>query len=673
VSLDKTSLSLKTGDTATLAAAVIPDNASNQAVNWASSAPAIATVDGAGKVSAMDAGTAVITVTTEDGGRTARCTVTVTPPGSAMAPAISAQPQSAAYSQGATATALTVTASSPDNGTLSYQWYGASDTTAEGTAIADAANPSYTPPTDTLGTRYYYVAVTNTIADNGDGGEKSKSIASERARVEVNNKVNAPAPAISAQPQGASYGYGATPAALTVAASAPDGGALSYQWYSSAADSSSGGTAISGGTAAAYTPPAATAGTFYYYVVVTNTITDNGDGGTKTASVTSAVVTITVTTITSVTGVESYINSVSGGADADHPVTLPVTVNLADLSGGWTELLDAISTAGKYVDLDLSACIMSGTEFDPGTADTGKSKIVSLVLPDAAQSIKAWDSDPTFCYFTALEHVEGAGIATVGDGAFMECAALEEVSLPAVQTIGEYAFAGCTALEEVSLPVSLSSLGFAVFARCPSLTTITVDPANADYSARNGMLLDKAGTTLVAYPGAAGSVTLDSAVTAIGDGAFFSNTGLTSITLPGVKTLGVQAFSSCINLGSVSLPEAEAIGRLAFWGCTNLGSVYLPKAGTIGMYAFSLTGSSRTLEITLGGTAPTLGPYMFSSVADKAVTVKVPSGATGYGSSPTDTTTQNWGNGFRGGGWTGSALSDSSNINSNITLTIKEM
>jgi hypothetical protein len=68
-------------------------------------------------------------------------------------------------------------------------------------------------------------------------------------------------------------------------------------------------------------------------------------------------------------------------------------------------------------------------------------------------------------------------------------------------------------------------------------------------------------------------------------------------------------------------------------------------------------------------------PKMFMYVSSKIVTVKVPSGEpawngkTGTFSGPD--TTAKWGNGFRGGGWDGSAFTmSSSDVNSNITLTI---
>ena len=77
VSMDKTSLELTEGGTARLTATILPDNATNKNVTWSTSNASIATVDANGLVTAVSAGTATITVTTEDGSFTASCTVTV--------------------------------------------------------------------------------------------------------------------------------------------------------------------------------------------------------------------------------------------------------------------------------------------------------------------------------------------------------------------------------------------------------------------------------------------------------------------------------------------------------------------------------------------------------------------------------------------------------------------
>lgn len=77
VSLDKTTLTLAVNDTGKLTSTVTPDNATNKNVTWKSSNTSVATVSADGTVTAKNAGTATITVTTADGGKTATCTVIV--------------------------------------------------------------------------------------------------------------------------------------------------------------------------------------------------------------------------------------------------------------------------------------------------------------------------------------------------------------------------------------------------------------------------------------------------------------------------------------------------------------------------------------------------------------------------------------------------------------------
>ena len=79
VTLDKTTATLDIDQSITLTATVAPENATNKAVTWASDKTDVATVDANGKVTAVAAGTANITVTTQDGGKTATCVVTVNP------------------------------------------------------------------------------------------------------------------------------------------------------------------------------------------------------------------------------------------------------------------------------------------------------------------------------------------------------------------------------------------------------------------------------------------------------------------------------------------------------------------------------------------------------------------------------------------------------------------
>ena len=80
VSLNKTSATIKKGNTVALSATVNPSNATNKALAWSSSNSSVASVSTSGVVTAVSKGSAVITVKTTDGGYTATCNVTVTEP-----------------------------------------------------------------------------------------------------------------------------------------------------------------------------------------------------------------------------------------------------------------------------------------------------------------------------------------------------------------------------------------------------------------------------------------------------------------------------------------------------------------------------------------------------------------------------------------------------------------
>ena len=111
------------------------------------------------KLTATQTFTYILTVKRTNGCEaTQEVKVTVQP-----APSISTQPIApAAYCQGVTATALTVTANTHGvTGTLSYQWYSnTSNSTTGGTPVGTNAN-SYVPLTTTAVTLYYYVKITN--------------------------------------------------------------------------------------------------------------------------------------------------------------------------------------------------------------------------------------------------------------------------------------------------------------------------------------------------------------------------------------------------------------------------------------------------------------------------------------------------------------------------------
>lgn len=92
-------------------------------------------------------------------------------------PVINTQPRGVNQELGAGCT-LSVKASAPDGGTLSYQWYTAPDPESSNlTAIPDANSADFTPP-QTEGTVYYCVGISN-----AKNGKESPAIYSQKAAV----------------------------------------------------------------------------------------------------------------------------------------------------------------------------------------------------------------------------------------------------------------------------------------------------------------------------------------------------------------------------------------------------------------------------------------------------------------------------------------------------------
>jgi len=215
---------------------------------------------------------------------------------SAQMPNITAHPLSKNYlPNAALIDTLSVTANVTDGGTLTYQWFrNTSNSNSGGTEITGETSSFYQPPTSSIDPSifYYYVVVTNTITDNGDGGNKTASRVSNVAVITFSTIpiINAEIPVINTQPTGATYAHNATAAPLFVAvAPVTDGGTFSYQWFRNNTPSNTGGTSV--GTGTTFTPPTDTIGTLYYYVVVTNTNTSvNGSQTATETSNTAAVV-----------------------------------------------------------------------------------------------------------------------------------------------------------------------------------------------------------------------------------------------------------------------------------------------------------------------------------------------------------------------------------------------
>jgi hypothetical protein len=253
-----------------------------------------------------------------------------------------------------------------------------------------------------------------------------------------------------------------------------------------------------------------------------------------------------------------------GDQDGDYTYTTSGSPAVATITGytGAGGAITIPSTLGGY------ATVAIGDE-----AFYNCTSLTLVTIPSGVTSIGA----SAFVWCTSLTSVTiPNSVTSIGNYAFQHCGALTSVTIPnGVTSIGRGAFQ-YSALTSVTISSSVASIGKDAFDFCTSLIAISVDAGNANYASIDGVLYNKAVTTLIQCPGGkAGAFTIPSSVTSIGDFAFSDCPSLTSVTIPNsVTSIGDFAFSGCTSLTFVTIPNSvTSVGERAFLNCTSLTSI----------------------------------------------------------------------------------------------------
>ncbi len=221
-------------------------------------------------------------------------------------------------------------------------------------------------------------------------------------------------------------------------------------------------------------------------------------------------------------------------------------------------------------------------------------------------------------------------ITSIGTSAFEYCILMTDCVIGnGIITIGDRAFYHCEALASVTIPNSVTSIGYIAFYRCIVLTVITVDPTNTNYASIDGVLYNKAVTTLIQCPGGwAGAFIIPSTVTSIGTYAFARLASLTSVTIPNsVITIGEAAFGLCTSLTSVTIPNSViTIEKAAFESCTSLTSLTIPNS-VITMGEWGFASCTALVSVTIGNGVTSIGFEAFGSCTS-LTSVTIGSGVT---------------------------------------------
>ena len=213
-------------------------------------------------------------------------------------------------------------------------------------------------------------------------------------------------------------------------------------------------------------------------------------------------------------------------------------------------------------------------------AFSGCRSLMTITIPDGITQI----ADSVFSDCSSLMNIEiPDSVTRIGAGAFKNCSSLTSVTIPeGVTSIFDYTFEGCSSLTTVTIPSKVmnigkrafflsgltsvtlpkwvESVGNKAFSNCDGLTEINVAEGNSVYSSENGVMFNKAKTTLLAYPAGKteAEYCIPDTVTSIGDSAFFGCNNMKSITLSDrIVKVDSSAFGECDGLLDITVCNLE--------------------------------------------------------------------------------------------------------------------
>lgn len=579
VQLDQTQLRLSVGETSTavLTATVLPETAAGRDISWQTTDDAVVFVTPTGnntaEVRAVGAGTAAVSVTTQEGGFTAVCAVTVEAPLSAIRLNIDRL-----YLPEGTSQVLTVSrvGNNPEEPLPDVRWssgdeavavvndYGTVTASNEGETQIEAS--VVTREGETL-TAVCHVTVTATGATETPGDlVYAVMFDSDAVDAAVGDRLS---PKITVYP----------PEAAERLILTADGGLTVYE--------------------------------------VGNVTVDRLGVSRLTAEVDGITDMLTVTAV-SFEGPEfRAVTALPLPTEENKALSYRLTLTDDVLSGR----LKAALASTDVFPFDLIAPNAESVEDEAFAGVAGLKSVRLEKAVTAGSSAFAGCTGLTSIEAPLLEHATGEAL-------FQGCSALTAVRFPELRGIREGIFDGCTALREMELGswflnlfgdsfpealylklpkvISVASDDFAgcdwitglelpaaetvkalAFSDCSSLEKLVLGVEKIDFTDQGSanQFYNFFGSTDSSVPNSLTELSFPR-LKSVGDNTFAGLSRLRKIDLPQVTEIGKKAFYSCVSLTDVNCPKVEILNDEAFKGCHMLRDIDCSQVTSVGLRAF---------------------------------------------------------------------------------------
>ncbi len=583
VQLDQTQLRLSVGETGTavLTATVLPESAAARDISWQTTDDAVVFVTPTGnntaEVRAVGAGTAAVSVTTQEGGFTAVCAVTVEAPLSAIRLNIDRLYLPEGKSQVLTVSRV---GNNPEEPLPDVRWHSGNEAVAvvndDGTVTAVAEGETQieasvvTREGETL-TAVCHVTVTAAGATETPGDlVYAVMFDSDAVDAAVGDRLS---PKITVYP----------PEAAERLILTADGGLTVYE--------------------------------------VGNVTVDRLGVSRLTAEVDGITDTLTVTAV-SFEGPEfRAVTALPLPTEENKALSYRLTLTDTALSGR----LKAALASTDVFPFDLTA---PNAESVAAEAFAGVAGLKSVRL-EKAERVGSF----AFAGCTGLTSIEAPLLEdATGEALFQGCSALTAVRFPELMGIRAGIFDGCTALREMELGFFVGSwfsglfgdsFPEALYLKLPNVTSVDSDDftgcdwitglelpaaetvealAFSDCSSLEKLVLgvekidftDQGsanqfynffGSTDSSVPNSLTELSFPR-LKSVGDNTFAGLSRLRKIDLPQVTEIGERAFYSCVSLTDVNCPKVEILNEEAFKGCHMLRDIDCSRVTSVGSRAF---------------------------------------------------------------------------------------